>query len=55
MDFVNIELLYHAKAMEMFTMCHEALSSIDEEEDLEVKTLQDFVLSIIQAMIEKCR
>ncbi|ELT91785.1 hypothetical protein CAPTEDRAFT_177557 [Capitella teleta] len=34
-DFVNVEMVFHAKALEMYTQCHRALTSMNEEEDLE--------------------
>ncbi len=35
-EFVNIEMIFHAKALEMYTQCFQNLSDISEEEDLEV-------------------
>ena len=35
-EFVNIEMIFHAKALEMYTQCFQNLNSISEEEDLEV-------------------
>ena len=35
MDFVAVELMFHAKALEMHTAAWQALSSISTEEDLE--------------------
>ena len=37
-DFVNVELLFHAKALEMLTQCYNSLESMDEEQDLEVRS-----------------
>ncbi|XP_064611124.1 CBY1-interacting BAR domain-containing protein 1-like [Liolophura sinensis] len=34
-DFVNIELHFHAKALELYTNCFKGLASINEDEDLE--------------------
>ncbi len=41
-EFVNIEMVYHAKALEMYTQCFQNLNSISEEEDLEVNGQHDF-------------
>ena len=43
LDFVNIELSYHAKALEMYTMCFQSLNTMDEEEDLEVRATKHSV------------
>ncbi|XP_046368669.2 CBY1-interacting BAR domain-containing protein 1-like [Haliotis cracherodii] len=34
-EFVNIEMMFHAKALEMYTKCFQTLAIIDPEEDLE--------------------
>ena len=36
MDMVNIEMIFHAKALELFTQCYQGLADISEEDDLEV-------------------
>lgn len=35
-DFVNIEMIYHAKALEMYTECFQNIKTFDIEEDIEV-------------------
>ena len=35
-DFVNIEMVYHAKALEVYTECFQNIRSFDVEEDIEV-------------------
>ena len=35
-DFVNIEMVFHAKALEGFTECFQSLCDIKEDADLEV-------------------
>ncbi|KAM9385696.1 CBY1-interacting BAR domain-containing protein 1 [Pholidichthys leucotaenia] len=35
-DFVTVEMSFHAKAMEMYTLAYQSIQSVDEEEDLEV-------------------
>ncbi|XP_074645786.1 CBY1-interacting BAR domain-containing protein 1-A-like [Tubulanus polymorphus] len=34
-DFVNVEMIFHAKALEALTQCYSSLSIMSEEEDLE--------------------
>ncbi|XP_048752562.2 CBY1-interacting BAR domain-containing protein 1-like isoform X2 [Ostrea edulis] len=34
-DFVNIEMIYHAKALEMYTECFQNIKTFDVEEDIE--------------------
>ena len=46
MDFVQIELMYHAKALEMYTGCFQSLNQMDEEEDLEVGTMCHSICAI---------
>jgi len=36
-DFVNIEMLFHAKALEVYTQCFQNISGIDIDEDIEVR------------------
>ena len=35
-DFVSVEMVFHAKAIEYYSQCFENLAMIDEEEDLHV-------------------
>ena len=35
-EFVNIEMVFHAKALEFLTNCYKTLNIMDEDEDLEV-------------------
>lgn len=35
-DFVTVEMSFHAKALEVYTLAYQSIQSIDEEEDLEV-------------------
>ncbi|XP_058474634.1 CBY1-interacting BAR domain-containing protein 1 [Solea solea] len=35
-EFVTVEMSFHAKALELYTMAHQSIQSVDEEEDLEV-------------------
>jgi len=44
-SYVNIELAYHAKALEYFTKCRQSLDAIDEEEDLEVTMIFSTLIS----------
>lgn len=44
-DFVNIEMIYHAKALEMYTECFQNIKSFDIEEDIEV-----FIFQCLRAM-----
>ncbi|XP_033754764.1 protein FAM92A-like [Pecten maximus] len=34
-DFVNIEMMFHAKALEVYTQCYQNISSVDVEEDID--------------------
>lgn len=36
LDFVSVEMGYHARALEVLTNAYKGISSIDEEADLEV-------------------
>ena len=51
-DFVNIELLYHAKALEMYTQCYQSLNHMDEEQDLEVSHSLLVILYTLAAAIK---
>ena len=33
---MRVELSFHAKALEVYTMAYQSIQSVDEEEDLEV-------------------
>ncbi|KAM4630292.1 CBY1-interacting BAR domain-containing protein 1 [Polymixia lowei] len=35
-EFVTVEMSFHAKALEVYTMAYQSIQSVDEEEDLEV-------------------
>ncbi len=35
-DFVSVELLYHARSLEMYTQCFNDVQSLSENDDLEV-------------------
>lgn len=35
LDFVNVEMMFHARALEMYTGCFQSLTTMSEEEDLE--------------------
>uniref|UniRef100_A0A4W6CLE4 CBY1 interacting BAR domain containing 1 n=1 Tax=Lates calcarifer TaxID=8187 RepID=A0A4W6CLE4_LATCA len=35
-EFVTVEMSFHAKALEVYTLAHQSIQSVDEEEDLEV-------------------
>lgn len=37
LDFISIEMGYHARALEVLTNAYKGISSIDEEADLQVK------------------
>lgn len=37
-DYVSVELVFHAKAIEYYSQCFENLANLDEEADLEVRT-----------------
>jgi hypothetical protein len=42
LDFVSVEMGYHARALEVLTNAYKGISSIDEEADLEVsRSLQN--------------
>nr|XP_046274331.1 protein FAM92A isoform X2 [Scatophagus argus] len=34
-DFVTVEMSFHAKALEVYTLAYQSIQSVDEEEDLE--------------------
>lgn len=36
MDFVNIEMTFHAKALEVYSQCFNNVAAIDIDEDIEV-------------------
>lgn len=38
-DFVSVELVFHARAIEYYSKCFENLANIDDEADLEVKII----------------
>lgn len=51
-DFVNIEMVYHAKALEVYTECFQNIRSFDVEEDIEVFYIVKFcVICMIIMMI----
>lgn len=35
-EFVTVEMMFHAKALEVYTLAYQSIQSVDEEEDLEV-------------------
>ncbi|XP_049890243.1 CBY1-interacting BAR domain-containing protein 1 [Epinephelus moara] len=35
-EFVTVEMSFHAKALELYTLAYQSIQSVDEEEDLEV-------------------
>lgn len=35
-EFVSVEMSFHAKALEVYTLAYQNIQSVDEEEDLEV-------------------
>lgn len=35
-EFVTVEMAFHAKALEVYTLAYQSIQSVDEEEDLEV-------------------
>eukprot|EP00064_Thunnus_orientalis_P005396 superscaffoldBa00000526_g5410 len=35
-EFVTVEMSFHAKALEVYTLAYQSIQSVDEEEDLEV-------------------
>lgn len=36
-EFITIEMLFHGKALEVYTAAYQNIQKIDEEEDLEVR------------------
>ena len=38
-DFVNVEMSFHAKALEVYTQCFNNIAAIDIDEDIEVMFL----------------
>ena len=47
-DFVNIEMIYHAKALEMYTECFQNIRSFDVEEDLLEGPAAEAILSVAE-------
>jgi len=40
-DFVNVEMSFHAKALEVYTQCFNNIAAIDIDEDIEVMFLHN--------------
>lgn len=38
-EFVTVEMSFHAKALEVYTLAYQSIQSVDEEKDLEVGRL----------------
>lgn len=51
LDFVNIEMIYHAKALEMYTECFQNIKSFDIEEDIEVHIFNAWELCMYMIVI----
>lgn len=51
-DFVNIEMIYHAKALEMYTECFQNIKTFDIEEDIEVHAC--IYISLSESYACKC-
>jgi len=47
-EFVNIELMFHAKALEMYTQCYQSLHSQSQQDDLQVLFVCIHMYIIIQ-------
>jgi hypothetical protein len=41
-EFVNIEMVFHSKALEFLTNCYKTVNLMDEDKDLEVTRLAEF-------------
>ena len=46
-EFVNVELTFHAKALEMYTECYRCLHSQSEDNDLQVSVSLSFSHSLV--------
>jgi len=45
-EFVKIELMFHAKALEMFTQCYRCLHTQSQDSDLQVSVCLSVCLSV---------
>lgn len=50
-DFVNIEMIYHAKALEMYTECFQNIKTFDIEEDIEVHVFIFYCLRVMHVNV----